>query len=98
MARIYNNIVHSKALQNISKLGISGLKRNHLATLATLIVKNHYPSINGKPFGRVVAGPLISRWGIFRSTTAPRFFNQVVCEGAPLKSWLPDGPKFGYIL
>jgi hypothetical protein len=29
----YKNIFHSKALQNKPKLGISGLKTNHLATL-----------------------------------------------------------------
>jgi hypothetical protein len=29
----YNNIYHSKALQNLPKFGIFGLKTNHLATL-----------------------------------------------------------------
>jgi hypothetical protein len=33
MTRIYNNIFHSKVLQNVPKLGIFGPKRNHLATL-----------------------------------------------------------------
>jgi hypothetical protein len=33
MTRIYNNIFHSKVLQNVPKMGIFGLKRNHLATL-----------------------------------------------------------------
>jgi hypothetical protein len=37
MARIYNNIFHFKALQNILKLGLFGLKRNHLATLLEVI-------------------------------------------------------------
>jgi hypothetical protein len=30
----YSNIYHSKALQNLPKFGIFGLKTNHLATLA----------------------------------------------------------------
>jgi hypothetical protein len=29
----YNNIFHSKALPNFTKIGIFGLKTNHLATL-----------------------------------------------------------------
>jgi hypothetical protein len=33
MARIYNNIFHSKFLHDIYKLVFFGLKRNHLATL-----------------------------------------------------------------
>jgi hypothetical protein len=33
MVITYNNIYHSKALQNLPKFGIFGLKTNHLATL-----------------------------------------------------------------
>jgi hypothetical protein len=34
MAIKYTNIYQSKALQNLPKIGIFGLKTNHLATLA----------------------------------------------------------------
>jgi hypothetical protein len=33
IAREYTNLFHSKALQNLPKLGFFGLKINHLATL-----------------------------------------------------------------
>jgi hypothetical protein len=33
MVITYTNIYHSKALQNLPKFGILGLKTNHLATL-----------------------------------------------------------------
>jgi hypothetical protein len=35
MTRPYQNIFHSKVLQNIPKLVFFGLKRNHLATLGS---------------------------------------------------------------
>jgi hypothetical protein len=33
MTRNYDNIFNTTVLQNVPKIGISGLKRNHLATL-----------------------------------------------------------------
>jgi hypothetical protein len=40
MTRIFDNIFHFKALQYISKIGIFGLKRNHLATLVLCAILN----------------------------------------------------------
>jgi hypothetical protein len=40
MAIKYINILQSKALQNLYKLGFFGLKRNHLATLVKSIDRN----------------------------------------------------------
>jgi hypothetical protein len=38
----YTNIYHSKALQNLPKFGILGLKTNHLATLLTSTERDNW--------------------------------------------------------
>jgi hypothetical protein len=62
----YTNICHSKALQNLPKFGIFGLKTNHLATLDWIVGSDTICSIlalnQGDPIGRQLGNCLL--WAV----------------------------------
>jgi hypothetical protein len=46
----YTKIFHCKTLQNLTKIGIFGLKTNHLATLPCSVIRNKRKIFNVLPW------------------------------------------------